>query len=569
MLRHTTCMSQSLTAPRTIAMAGLETPNQTSSLAADLWASLAPWTGTGPFHVSFVLPTLPIPQPGLNDEAAWIASWLADSRDAAAKALTEARTSGTARVMLGSEDRAGPTKSWEVVLSRVVGRDAIVAVARDVTEQVVQDFKLRSVAYQDGLTGLLNRAALTERLTAEIAAADAKGGSVTLLMIDLDNFKLINDTLGHDAGDAVLIEAAARLRANVPSTDACGRLGGDEFAVIITGNQLDATNAFLAEDLLDALRQPIHYKGRVLDSRASIGMATFPQHGVEPSELLKNADVALYASKSFGRGGFTTYVPSMANTLRKRAVVIAKVREALAQYRYEVFYQPKMVFGSKSVVGYEALLRLRDAEGALIAAQAIHQAFDDIDLARDIGDRMFERVAIDVRRWLDAGIPVGRIALNASAAEFRAGDFAPRFLAKLHSAGLSPEMFEIEVAETVLAGRGTDYVATALADLAEAGVTVALDEFGTGASSLTQLKRLPFHSLKIDRTFVGALDSDPDDQAIVRAIIGLAHGLGLGMTAVGVETPAQMKALRDLGCTVGQGNFLGVPISAHEIDAQK
>ncbi|QGN55738.1 bifunctional diguanylate cyclase/phosphodiesterase [Novosphingobium sp. Gsoil 351] len=342
-------------------------------------------------------------------------------------------------------------------------------------------------------------------------------------------------------------------------------MGGDEFAVIVSSERANARATFLAEDLLEALRRPVTFKGRILDTRASIGLATYPHHGADASELLKNADIALYAAKSFGRGGFTTYVPSMGNTLRKRASAIATVREAIAQHRLETHYQPKVDLRSRRVIGYEALLRLRDDEGGLIPAHAIDQAFEDIELARQIGDTMFERVANDVRHWQDARLPVGKIALNASAAEFRAGDFAPRLLQKLRRAELSPELFEIEVAETVLAGRGTDYVATALADLADAGLCVALDEFGTGASSLAQLKRLPFHSIKIDRTFVETLEDDNADQAIIRAIVGLADGLGLGTTAVGVETLGQMDALHKLGCNVGQGKLLGLPTPAHAV----
>ena len=499
---------------------------------------------------------------GLLGPDSWLAQWADQSKADAIRTLAQARADGSARATLATSDATGGVASWDVVLSQMSGSLALLSVARDVTERMWQEVQLRRVAYQDGLTGLLNRTALKVRLDEKIAIAACSGGSVAVLMLDLDNFKLINDTLGHDAGDAVLVETAARMQATVPSENVVGRLGGDEFAVFVASDEPNTRATYLAEDLLEALRRPVNYNGHMLDTRASIGVATFPHHGTDASELLKNADIALYAAKSFGRGGFTTYVPTMGNTLRKRASAIATVREAIAQHRLEAFYQPKVDLGSCAILGYEALLRLRDHTGALIPARAIHQAFDDIDLARQISDTIFERVAVDVRYWTDAGVPAGRIALNASAAEFRAGDFAPRLLEKLRQAELAPELFEIEIAETVLAGRGSDYVATALADLAEAGVRVALDEFGTGQSSLAQLKRLPFHSIKIDRTFVGTLEDDNEDQAIVRAIVGLADGLGLGMTAVGVETPGQVAALRGLGCHVGQGRLLGEPASA-------
>lgn len=535
---------------------------------ADLWRTFAAMTNNGPDSLALILPdALHREGQGLYRTDDWVGLWADRSRSTAIEALTRVRAEGTARATLATIDSAGSAGFCDVALSLMNGHDAVLSVARDVTERISREEQLRRIAYQDGLTGLLNRVALRERLAQDIDTAKRRGGSVTLMMLDLDNFKLINDTLGHDAGDAILIETAARLRATVSPENAVGRLGGDEFAVIVSSERPNARPIFLAEDLLETLRRPVNYKGRVLDTRASIGMATSPDHAADASELLKNADIALYAAKSFGRGGFTAYVPSMGNTLRKRASSIATVREAIAQHRLEAFYQPQVDLRSNVVVGYEALLRLRDHEGTLIPAHAINQAFDDIDLARQIGNTMLDRVAVDVRHWKDAGIPVGRIALNASAAEFRAGDFAPRLLEKLRRAELAPELFEIEIAETVLAGRGTDYVATALADLAEAGVRVALDEFGTGASSLAQLKRLPFHSIKIDRTFVGTLEDDNDDRAIVRAIVGLADGLGLGVTAVGVETPGQMGALRKLGCNTGQGNLLGPPSPAHAVGA--
>jgi diguanylate cyclase (GGDEF)-like protein len=532
----------------------------------DLLRIVAALSENSPDNFSLIVPDVVFQEgAALLGPEAWLAQWAEQSKPLAIKTLAQARGDGAARATLAMRDATGGVATWDVVLSWMSGFDVVLSVARDVSERMSQEVQLRRVAYQDGLTGLLNRAALRERLDEQICVATGSGGSVAVLMLDLDNFKLINDTLGHDAGDAVLIETAARLQATVPSESVAGRLGGDEFAVIVASDKPGARATFLAEDLLEALRRPVTYKGRVLDTRASIGIARFPDHGTDAAELLKNADIALYAAKSFGRGGFTTYVPSMGNTLRKRAATIATVREAIAQHRLEAFYQPMVDLRSRAVLGYEALLRLRDSAGTLIPAHAIHQAFDDIDLARQIGDTMFERVAVDVQHWKNAGIPVGRIALNASAAEFRAGDFAPRLLEKLRRAELAPELFEIEVAETVLAGRGTDYVATALADLSEAGVRVALDEFGTGASSLAQLKRLPFHSIKIDRTFVGTLEDDNEDRAIVRAIVGLADGLGLGMTAVGVETSGQVAALRKLGCNVGQGNLLGEPGSGRAL----
>ena len=505
------------------------------------------------------------PDLGIYNHFSWAALWSSKSGDDAAALLARARRDGTARAVLSSIEQGATPRFWDVALCSFGDGDALLSTARDATEQILRDEQLRQIAYHDALTGLLNRLALRDRLASEIKSATVTGLPVAFLMLDLDNFKLINDTLGHDAGDAVLVQAADRLRAVAPDSTAVGRLGGDEFALIVPSAGTANDLAGLAESVIDAMRQPITYKGRILDTRASIGMAVFPEHGADPAELMKNADIALYAAKSFGRGGFSSYVPSMGNSLRKRVTTLQVVRDALAAHRVEVFYQPKVDLRTRNVLGFEALMRVRKEDGRLIPAHAFSQAFDDVDLARSIGDTMFERIAVDVSQWCATGVDFGRIALNASAAEFRSGDFAARFLVKLRDAGLSPDLFEIEVSETVLAGRATDYVAAALTDLADAGVGIILNDFGTGASSLAQLKRYPFDCLKIDHTFVSALEDDKQDQTIVRAIAGLADGLGLGMTAVGIETQGQLGLLRDIGCSAGQGNMLGMPISASEL----
>lgn len=504
------------------------------------------------------------PDLGIHNHSSWTALWSPKSGDDAVALLARARRDGTARAVLASVEQGATPCFWDVALCNF-GGDALLSTARDATEQVLRDEQLRQIAYHDALTGLLNRLALRDRLASEIKSATVTGLPVAFLMLDLDNFKLINDTLGHDAGDAVLVQAADRLRAVASGQIAVGRLGGDEFALIVPSAGTANDLAGLAESVIDAMRQPITYKGRILDTRGSIGIAVFPEHGTDPAELMKNADIALYAAKSFGRGGFSSYVPSMGNSLRKRVTTLQAVRDALAAHRVEVFYQPKVDLRTRNILGFEALMRVRKEDGRLIPAHAFSQAFDDVDLARSIGDTMFERIALDVSQWCATGFDFGRIALNASAAEFRSGDFAARFLVKLRDTGLSPDLFEIEVSETVLAGRATDYVAAALTDLADAGVGIILNDFGTGASSLMQLKRYPFDCLKIDRTFVSALEDDKQDQTIVRAIAGLADGLGLGMTAVGIETQGQLGLLRDIGCSAGQGNMLGMPISASEL----
>jgi EAL domain-containing protein (putative c-di-GMP-specific phosphodiesterase class I) len=294
----------------------------------------------------------------------------------------------------------------------------------------------------------------------------------------------------------------------------------------------------------------------------------FPKQGSSASELLKNADIALYAAKSFGRGGFSTYVRSMGSSLLKRASALDAVRDALKFHRMEAYYQPKIALGSKLIEGFEAIPRLRFENGQTIPDVVVRQAMDDIDVARLVGDRMFDRVTEDVRAWLEAGVNVAHVALNTSAADFRAGDFAKRFLDRLARTELNAELFEIEVSETVLAGRNTDYVATALADLADAGVRVALDDFGTGASSIVQLKHMPFDSIKIDQSIVHSLATDNRDEAIVKAMIGFADGLGIRTAAAGIQSAKQLETLKAMGCHTGQGDLWGQPVAACDVAAK-
>ena len=495
----------------------------------------------------------------------WLDQWTGSSRDSAKIALDQCFANGSSRSKLYASPTGQSTRCFDVALTKLGDGSAAVSVARDVTDEMIIHNDLRRVAFQDGLTGLLNRMALRDKLGAEIDRLTGTDGTIAVFMIDLDNFKFINDTLGHDAGDSLLKEAATRLSAKSPTHATVARLGGDEFAILVSADNGRPDVFGIAEKLLEAMHQPVEYRGRVLTTQASIGVAIFPKHGILASDLLKNADIALYAAKAFGRGGFSTYVPSMGSSLLKRASALDAVRDALKNHRMEAYYQPKIALDSKVIEGFEAIPRLRFETGVPIPDAVIRQAMDDIDVARQVGDRMFDRVTEDVRAWLAAGVDVAHVALNTSAADFRSGDFAARFLDRLRRTELNAELFEIEVSETVLAGRNTDYVATALADLADAGVRVALDDFGTGVSSIVQLKHMPFDSIKIDQSIVKSLATDDRDEAIVKAMIGFADGLGIRTAAAGIQSTKQLETLESMGCQTGQGDLWGQPVAACDI----
>lgn len=489
----------------------------------------------------------------------WVEIWAPDARATVTENLAAAKASGSARFAAASE-LGGRRLWWDVVLSRT---DAgFVAQARDVTDMLATMDEYRHRSRHDGLTGLLNRTALKDSLAVEIGRSEATGRSGTVLMLDLDNFKLINDTMGHDAGDQVLQAVAEGLREVIGGRGILARLGGDEFTVVMPGIATPDELRAAAESLLERLGRPVESKGRTLHPRASIGAALFPKHGRTPSDLLKNADIALYAAKSFGRGGYVQFMPSMNGPIRRRAAAAAAVREALAENRVDAFYQPMFDLASGGLVGFEAKLHVVLPDGHVMPSREVASCNEDVDLAQAIGARIFAKVTDDAKRWRDSGLSLTHIAVNACAAEFRTGDYADRFLKRLHDAGLPADLFEVEVAETVFASRGTDYVAAAIKQLRAAGVRILLDDFGTGPASLSHLKRLPVSGIKIDQSFIDAIEHDASDGAIVRAMIGLANGFGIDLAADGVSTTGQARMLAQLGCKTGQGSLFGDASSA-------
>jgi diguanylate cyclase (GGDEF)-like protein len=421
---------------------------------------------------------------------------------------------------------------------------------------------VRWVANHDPLTALPNRLLFQERLD-QIAMKDGSGERFALLLLDVDDFKRINDSLGHDAGDTLLCAFGERLRAATRPDDFVARLGGDEFAVILAGAQSEEDVAKAADAILGELRKPHVHAGRILDCNSSIGGSLYPVHGRTRAELLKHADIALYVAKSSWRGNLRMFQPAMRSDMQSRISMVALARNALARDLIRPFYQPKIDLRTGQVAGFEALLRWRDERRGIQAPDTIAAAFEDINTAAEISDRMIDLVVADMRRWLDQGLEFGHVAINAAAAEFRKGDFAEGLLARLAAAGVPPQRIQVEVTEMVFLGRGADCVERALKTLSAAGVQIALDDFGTGYASLSHLKQFPVDVLKIDRSFIADLDGREDASAIVRAVINLGRGLDMGVVAEGIETAAQASWLTQRGCHFGQGH-LYAPASAAE-----
>jgi diguanylate cyclase (GGDEF)-like protein/PAS domain S-box-containing protein len=435
----------------------------------------------------------------------------------------------------------------------------------DIHDRKLAEEQLHRAAYHDDLTGLANRRFFRERLRQILDQVSDASRAIGLLVMDLDHLKQINDRFGHDAGDDLLKEFAHRLREVVKPTDVVARLGGDEFAVILPGMTGEEDVAATARAILARMQEPLKRSGKALDCRTSVGGAVALGPDTSPEELQKQADLALYHSKSSGRGAFKMFVPALRQEAQKTASALEVAAKAVASDWIMPFYQPKVVLASGAIGGFEALLRWQHPRGGIQSPEKIAPAFNDTELGTAIGERMRSCVLKDMRRWLDAGLTIGRVAINASAAEFRRGDYAERVLEELRRAGVPTRCLEVEVTESVFLGSSTQLVEGALRTLSAEGITIALDDFGTGYASLSHLKRFPVNTLKIDRTFVSGLESDAGDAAIVKAVLSLGHNLGIEVVAEGVETAFQASLLQRMSCDLVQGYHFGRPMPAADV----
>ncbi|HEX8644532.1 MAG TPA: EAL domain-containing protein [Allosphingosinicella sp.] len=500
------------------------------------------------------------------DGELWGTRFPEPARTQAAEALALAQTGELARLLI----QYGPEQRWwDIILAPVRDEQdrptSIIVLSRDITDQKKAEERASWAANHDALTGLPNRFLFQKTLDEAIACVHVGGGGFAILLLDVDDFKRINDTLGHDAGDSLLCTFAERIRGALRTEDMVARLGGDEFAVLLAGVEEESGVAAAVESILAALREPCVHAGRVLDCQASIGASLFPHQGSDRAELLKNADVALYAAKAAGRANLKLFRADMRQEMQSRLSMLNLARDALAHRWIVPFYQPKIDLQTGRAAGFEALLRWQHPSLGAQSPSTIAAAFEDLALATEISDQMIGAVIADLVGWRDRGVDIGHVAINAAAAEFRRGDFADKLLERMHAAGLPPRLLQVEVTETVFLGRGAECVERALKLLSGAGVGIALDDFGTGYASLSHLKQFPVDLIKIDRSFIRDLEEDPDDAAIVDAVVNLGRALGIGTVAEGVETDRQHAFLVSLGCDFGQGFLYGRAAPADEV----
>jgi diguanylate cyclase (GGDEF)-like protein/PAS domain S-box-containing protein len=431
-------------------------------------------------------------------------------------------------------------------------------VVEDIDDQQIAQDRISWSATHDALTQLPNRRLFDAQLAEGLAAAEVAQQGLALFVLDVDHFKLINDTMGHDAGDTVLRSLAERLRSTVRPLDTVARLGGDEFALILPGIGTASEAAALSQRILERLREPVPYAGATLDCRASIGASLFPAHGTTASDLLKHADIALYSSKAGRRGELLIFAPHMRAELQQRVTMTNVARSAIEDDRIRAFYQPKVDLRTGRIAGFEALARWVDQEGKVHLPATIAAAFDDHDVSTALTRTMVRQVISQIRDWIERGCEFGHVAVNASTADLQRPDFGDSILELLHEADIPPARLQLEVTETVFLARGAERVEQALRTLRREGIRIGLDDFGTGYASLSHLKQFPVDIIKIDRSFVSDFSKDAQHSAIAEAVITLGRKLGIEVVAEGIETDAQARWLVEVGCHLGQG-FLFSP----------
>ena len=424
---------------------------------------------------------------------------------------------------------------------------------------------IKELAFLDTLTGLPNRRMFQDRLRQAVSHAKRHGERGALILMDLDHFKGVNDSLGHGAGDHLLNEVGHRLSSLLRDEDTVARLGGDEFALILSNIPAAEQVAHVAQRIQESLAEPTFFEGNEIHTSASIGITLFPDDGEAPDQLLANADIALYRAKETGRRTFNFFEAALKKQIDRRREQERDLRVALAADEFVLLYQPQIDLGNDAMVGVEALLRWRRPNGELVPAGEFIQVADEAGILGGLSHTALRRACAQLRNWQDAGIDDLWVAVNVAPAQLRLNTFVNTVAETLNDFSIPPSRLVLEVTENVLLGRGAELVAEHLAQLHAIGVRIALDDFGTGYASLTHLRRLPIDQVKIDKSFIQGVESNTGDAEIVRSMIALGHNLRLEIVAEGIETEGQRDFLMEHNCTLAQGFLFGYPQSSIEI----
>ncbi|NEX62298.1 sensor domain-containing phosphodiesterase [Noviherbaspirillum galbum] len=439
-----------------------------------------------------------------------------------------------------------------------------VGVLNDVTGIKTYEEQLEMHANVDTLTGLANRNVLKERIDHAITSAQRQRGMIAVGFIDLDNFKFINDSLGHNIGDELLKRVAERLASCLRGQDTIARYGGDEFAFVLAGQSEEKSVGALMDRILKVLDRPFHIDGNKLFISCSIGLSFYPRDGEDVDTLLKNADAAMYRAKDKGRNNFQFYTAAMNQRVTERLSLESKLRQALASDEFVLHYQPKVELASGRIVGVEALLRWNPPQGGLVAPGTFIPLAEETGLIVPIGEWVLYTACSHIRSLRESGIDPVQVAVNISARQFESSRLVDLVSHVLMTSGLEASLLELELTESLIM-QNPEEVIRILLDLKEMGLNLSIDDFGTGYSSLSYLQRLPVDRLKIDQSFVRDIGADPNDAVIARAVISLGHSLGLSVVAEGVSSAEQLTFLRENGCDEMQGFLFSQAVPIHEL----
>jgi diguanylate cyclase (GGDEF)-like protein/PAS domain S-box-containing protein len=443
-------------------------------------------------------------------------------------------------------------------------------IVRDIRDRLASEARIQHLAHHDGLTGLLNRSAFMERMAMLLKRAERKGEMLALLFVDLDNFKRVNDSLGHLEGDQVLTTVSERLVGALRASDLVGRFGGDEFVVLLTDLNSRADIVVVLEALLSVVEVPVKADGRALSVTPSIGVAVYPEDGRQADELIQHADTAMYRAKARGRATYQFFESALAETAYADLVLESELAQGLTRNEFELFFQPQVEATTGQLYGAEALLRWRHPQRGLLGPDTFIFVAERHRLMLALGEWVLREAAETARRWREQGLTNGhgpmRIAVNLSRIQFHLDGFADTVKRVLEESGAKGQWLELELTERMLID-DIEHAPATLTALRSLGLTVSVDDFGTGYTSLAHLTELPLDKLKIDQSFVARLPDDVGAQAITRAIVQMAVGLGLSVTAEGVRSAAQWQLLAAWGCQQFQGELVGAPMPAAEFEA--
>jgi len=437
-------------------------------------------------------------------------------------------------------------------------------VSRDVTQAMLAEQKVHELARYDSLTGLPNRNMFLGELDRSIARAMRQGGEFAIFFIDLDRFKTINDTLGHDAGDELLRTMADRLQQSLRKNDLVARLGGDEFVVLLEGASTGADLATLANKLLQVIAEPVTVQGLAFLVTGSIGIGCWPVDGEDAATLLKHADAAMYLAKEKGKNKLQFYTAELADMAARQFELESALRLGLVRDELVLHFQPKVSVADGTILGLEALVRWHHPARGLVPPDEFIPLAEERGLIVPLGRWVLQATCRQIRDWRSAGLHSPPVAVNLSARQFADDDLVDHIETAMARYGVTPADIEVELTESALMA-DPERAKEVLGRLNRLGIRISIDDFGTGYSSLSYLKRFPAETVKIDRSFISGLPLDGDDTAITQAVIAMAHSLGMAVVAEGVETSEQLALLRKLGCDEAQGYLLGRPVAAADM----